>query len=172
MCLLLCAGLIQAVLMSLPAAPTAEPPSNSFPGKELLSTTDRVEVLSLDPGPHATRYNDPKAKQLFQGWPVLGSTGVTDAAARKTLAAMLVKAAADSKEFERALCFEPRHGIRVVVERRKVDWVICFRCSTIKAYVDDRQVASAATKGTPEVILDKLLRDAGVALAPKASEER
>src|SRR5262245_14201953 len=105
-------GLMLVTLLTLTAVQDRDEPTNSLPAKNLLAKADQIVLFSLDPGPKGERRDDPKAKQLLHGWPVLGSLTVSDPAVQKKLVAALEKAAADSHEFEMALCFHPRHALQ------------------------------------------------------------
>jgi hypothetical protein len=63
----------------------------------------------------------------------------------------------------------PRHAIHATTYADKtVDVLICFQCSRVEFYLDGQmQNPDLPTSGSPEPILDKILTDANVPLAPK-----
>ena len=130
--------------------------------EQALKNADSVEVLSLDPGPEA------KGADEFHGYKILGRTTVKGDDASKAVAALL-KGVADSPG-DMADCFEPRHGLRVVRDGKTCDLVICFHCLAIQVFAGDKMIAEVPTTRSAAPALDKLLKDAGVPLAPKADK--
>ena len=70
-------------------------------------------------------------------------------------------------------CFMPRHVVRVAKGGKTVDLVICFQCDNYRVYRVGRDAGSTgggriSSAGQP--VLDKILRDAGIPLAPKLGE--
>ena len=128
--------------------------------EQALRSADAVEVLSLDPD------QDAKGPDGFHGYKVLGKTTVKGDDAAKAVAAVL-KGAADSGG-DMADCFEPRHGLRVAHDGKTYDLVICFHCLSIQVYAGDKMIAEEVpTTRSAAPALDKVLKDAGVPLAPK-----
>ena len=60
-------------------------------------------------------------------------------------------------------CFKPRHGIRAVVDGKKVELVICYECLSMSVYVDGKRSSALTVKG-PEKVFNKFLTDAKVPL--------
>jgi hypothetical protein len=156
---------VAAALAAGLAAPDKDPKAALPP--EALKALDQakaLELYSLDPGP-----TKEKPADAFHGFKVLGKTTVKADEARKALAAAVLKGVADS-DGSVADCFEPRHGVRAVYDGKTYDFVICFHCAQIELYAGDKQLATTPTAATPEPALDKLLKDAGVPLAPKSDK--
>ena len=143
-------------------------PDNRLPAdarKALESATELV-LYSLDPASE-----EEKPKEAFHGWKVLGKTALKKDDA-KTVASAVVRGVADSKGVA-ANCFDPRHGIRVTGSDGTVyDFVICFECLQVKVYAGDKELRGALTAESPQPKLDKLLKDAGVPLAPKPGADK
>jgi len=142
--------------------PAGRKANNLAPAIEAaLSRADRLEVLSLHPSISKTPPPD-----AFHEWSVLGRTEVTDPArARQILAA--VSRGIQESNGTKALCFEPRHGIRARSGGATVDLVICFACYQIEAYMAGEQMSGAAIAPSPQAVLDGVLRDANVPLAKR-----
>jgi hypothetical protein len=64
-----------------------------------------------------------------------------------------------------AMCFNPRHGIRVTRGSTVTDFLICFECQQIEVWRDDKQIARMHTTGSPQAEFDKVLVDTHVPLA-------
>ncbi len=94
-----------------------------------LQNVDSLELLGLDPYLPAAEY----AAETFQGWSVLRRQSIDDAATREKLIAAFKKGVAEN-DGTQALCFNPRHGLRVVSEGKVHDFVICFECFQVRYY--------------------------------------
>jgi hypothetical protein len=130
--------------------------------EQALKSADAVEVWSIDPS------QDAKPPDGFHGYKILGKTIVKGDDASKAVAAVL-QAVADSDGTE-ADCFEPRHGLRVTRDDKTYDLVICFHCQSIQVYAGDKMISAVPTTRSAAPVLDKILKDAGVPLAPKADK--
>jgi hypothetical protein len=153
------------VLTALSAAPAAPRP-NKLPddAQAVLAGADRLVLLSLDPVPPKERPQD-----HFRGWKVLGRTEVKDKATRERIVAALTKGIAENKG-NLARCFNPRHGISATQGGTTVDLVICFECLQIRVAVNGKDGPLVLVTESPEPVFDKVLKDAGVPLAPKPKD--
>jgi hypothetical protein len=97
---------------------------------------------------------------------VLGRTVVTDPATRKRLYNSLQSGARWNVPVP-AMCFNPRHGIRVTYEGKTFDLVICFECSQVQVWQGESHLTTFIVGQSPERVYDQALRDAGLPLAPK-----
>jgi hypothetical protein len=119
-----------------------------------LEKAEELEVYSLDG----------EDKDGWRGWKVLGKTTVTDADARKALAAVVVKGVGEGAKGAR--CFIPRHGLRAAHAGKTYDLVICFECGWVYVYTDSSDKPNVLLiSETPRKPLDKALADAKVKLA-------
>jgi hypothetical protein len=135
--------------------------------KDILQNADQIELLSLDPREGGGEHEVKDVKDLFHDYRSLGSVKVTNGHDRKRLVAEIDSAIAATHPGEEGACFEPRHGIRATAKGRTVTLVICFQCWNVHVYLNDALIQNVATKSSPEEFLDRLLKDAGVPLAPK-----
>jgi hypothetical protein len=143
--------------------------------RAVLEKATEWELIALDPFTELK----PDAKDAFRGWKVLGKTAVKDADARKALLAALDKGIADHaekrrKEREKGLitaggCFQPRHGLRATAGGQTVEVLICFECAPVHFYLGERK-GQVATLESPQDAFDKVLKDAGVSVAPRLFE--
>ena len=58
-----------------------------------------------------------------------------------------------------ALCFLPRHGIRLIVGRTIQDLVICYQCGQVEVYTNGRPVRGVGIAGDA-AYLDGMLTNA------------
>lgn len=95
--------------------------------KEVLSTATEIELYSLKPdelfGPPLEK--DPDA-EYFDWWKVHGKSLLDSEATLKVTSGLLSDL--ESNWRKGGDCFEPRHGLRVVYPKGRVDIVICFAC--------------------------------------------
>jgi len=130
--------------------------------KPLFEKADAIELYSLDP---SFDDKEPDPKKGFHGWKVLGKTTVKDAKMRKKIVEALYQGLADS-DGTAAKCFNPRHGVRVTVDGKTADIVICFECLQMQFHAGEASKTETTTR-TPEKLIDEVLTAAGVPLAPK-----
>jgi hypothetical protein len=107
----------------------------------------------------------PKTDEQFHGYPVLGKVDITDAGQRRELTAAL-RDGMNRSDGTMMKCFWPRHAIRFVKDGETQDYVICFQCQQLELRSGSAKVVKAITK-EPQAVLDKMLTDAGIKLAPK-----
>ena len=158
-------AMIVGLLVPLAASPVAGA-ENKIPDdlKTMLEKADKFELLSLNP-----EHLKEKPADGFHGWAVLGRTTVKDADVRKTLLEAFEKGVKENEGIV-ARCFNPRHGIRVTHDGKTADFVICFECYQVKAFVGDRDAKDFLVTGSPQPAFDKVLTDAKVPLPKKQRE--
>jgi hypothetical protein len=157
-----------ATLLPTICAWTTEKKDNKLPSdaRAILEKAEQLELLSLDPAVEGV-----KAAEGFHGWKILGKTVVKDASTRKQILTALDKGIAES-DGNGAKCFDPRNGIRAKRGNKTVDLVICFECGWIYVFHGDKEDRQgvAVTTGTPQAVLDKVLKEAKVPL-PKPAKK-
>src|SRR5262249_26043836 len=107
-----------ALLLAVSAPPKATLAPET---RKLLDKAETIELISLDPSPDTAK----KKGNKFHGYKELGRAKITNKADREALLKALYKGVDDSKGLV-AGCFKPRHGIRAVVDGKKVELVICY----------------------------------------------
>lgn len=141
------------------------------PAGGLPADPDQLVVYSLDGPAHFKSEGELTPEQakgeVLHGYPVLGKVDVADPARRREVVAAV--AAAVRGAGTQAKCFNPRHAVRTVAAGVTVDVVICFECGNYQGYRNGTR-APGPTPGISSAanpLLDQLLTDAGVSLAPK-----
>jgi hypothetical protein len=119
-----------------------------------------LELYSLDPGAPVK-----KGDTAFHGWKVLGKTEVKKKALAKLVAA-LKKGAAEADQKVSAGCFRPRHGIRVQLDGKSYDFVVCFECVAVLLYKGNGKKITNGfhVSKTPTDVFNTILKDAKVKL--------
>jgi hypothetical protein len=127
-----------------------------------LEKAEQFELFSLDP-------KEDNEKDGFHWYKILGRTTIKDADVRKKLVQTFGKGIDDFNGLP-AKCFDPRHGIRVRKGDKTYDFLICFHCHLIPIFLGDKQIDTWYTRGDPQALFDKVLKDAKVPL-PKSADE-
>lgn len=170
---ILLAGVLSfATLVSGPLS--AAEPDNRLPDAavEALRSATRAEIYSLEPSIDPEDTSTPVVG-TFHDYAVLGKATL-EAAASRTAAAEF-EAVVAGWDGMVALCFEPRHGLRVESKGHTYDFVLCFDCQSMRVYLDDEPLNSFGASGSAEV-LNRLMADAGLELSqtgdkPPTAEE-
>jgi hypothetical protein len=159
-------SILIAFLVILGSAGCSGQKANKLPSaaKSILEKADQIELLSIDPG-HPER-DEPPPKGDYYGWKVLGKTVIEDKDTQKSIHSALEQGIAEGGW--PPACFDPRHAIHASDNGKTVDLLICFECKQILVYLDgQRQDPYVFTSSSPEPVLDKVLTQANVPLAPK-----
>lgn len=133
-----------------------------------LVSADRITLYSLDPyANRPIKWRAEEPTEAFHGYSVVGKVEL-DAPARQRAVAALRRGL---NRGHAAACFDPRHGLRAVSNGRTTDYVICFECGQCSIYRDRAMDGSTLVSDEPEPVLDAVLKEAGVALAPKSWDD-
>jgi len=133
--------------------------------RTVFENASNFELYRLDPSPTTFNVND---KQSFHGWKILGKTAVKGEDVKAIWAA--VKKGIKDSDGKVAACFNPRHGIRIVQDKKTYDFVICFECLTANIYKDDVEIGQYLTTNSPAAVLNRVLRAAKVPMRAEAKE--
>ncbi|WP_417378291.1 hypothetical protein [Gimesia sp.] len=147
--------------------PPLEPSGAKLPKEAaaVLQEAPEWELFSLDPGIEENLDNTSR----FHGWKILGSTQITDVTTRENLLQSLEASIAANPGMA-ALCFAPRHGIRVKYKEQQHDFVICFECYRAIRYSDNEQREGFNPTDAPVAAFNRVLTEAKVPLPePPAS---
>ncbi len=158
---------LATLVLSLGA--TARAAENTIPDeyKKALEKAETLELYSLDPGtPGGPKEKIPDA---FHNYKVLGKTEVKKEALTK-LRAAFNKGVEEADPNVAAGCFHPRHGIRVTLDGKSYDFVVCFECLAVMVY-GGKKDASFHISGSPADVFNGLLKDAKVKL-PEQPEKK
>lgn len=161
--LVLCYGVMLAgVAMSGGFVPRRLPPEV----RSVIAESERSEVLSLWPRAPSKR-EKPSLPVVgdFHQYPLLGRVAVTDPLTQQKVVKALL-ASIDGSDGSRALCFFPRHAVRVKRGKDELDLVICYQCRYIVIHRGQEQW-EVGFADSSKVLLNQLLTEAGVPLAPE-----
>ena len=126
------------VVLAIVAGCRSPEPGHKIPARAraALEQGSGFELLSLDPAEVMLDDERVWLGPTFRGFRLLGRAPITDPAARDRLTRTLERAA-DRAGDNIDLCFDPRHAIRVSVDAKPVDFVICFECGAVETFFGD-----------------------------------
>ncbi len=114
-----------------------------------LAAADRVEIYSLSPQPLPK--DQVADKPAFHGYEILGTSQGTRSQLKE--ATRFLGKVLHWNELRKALCFNPRHGLRAICGKRTFEFLICFECNTVRVFEGNERIASFALApgwgGTP-----------------------
>jgi len=159
--------MIRQMIFSLPVAiaigfsAQASRQDNKIPdqARVILEKATQFELLSIGYGPSSK--NPPED---FHGWRVIGKTTIKDPDTRKRLVAAMEKGVEENKG-DSMKCFDPRHGVRVTLDGRTADFVICFQCFQVLVYVAGENERRFLITDSPAPIFNRTLQEAKIPLA-------
>jgi hypothetical protein len=132
--------------------------------RKILRESEQLELYSLDPDPLK---RSEETSSTFHHFQILGSTVVTDVKKRQKIVSD-VEYGIKKHDGQSAMCFNPRHGIRATSNGTTTDLVICFECRWVRvSCCDQPNEARLGTSLHAEAVLDQILIDANIPLAPK-----
>ena len=148
--------LVASLTIAEPARPAQE---NKLPAEaeQALRAPGKVTLYSLEPYPPPV----PRDKTLH-GRKVLGQTELDGE--RRATAIAEFKSAVSHWDGMIALCFNPRHAIRVTANGHTYDFLLCYECHQLYIYRDDKLLKELGAAGSPKV-LNELLSTAKVPLS-------
>lgn len=153
--------LLTALVIASPAAGG----ENELPAaaEQALRAPGKVVLYSLEP------WEEPAAKgEVLQGFTVLGRTELDRQQSAKAVTAF--QSAISGWDGLMAMCFDPRHAIRVTTAAHTYDFLLCYACHQLYVYENDKLLASIGASGSPKV-LNELLSAAKVPLSQTDTEE-
>jgi hypothetical protein len=134
--------------------------------RKALEKAKTLELYSLDPDAPIK-----KGDADFHGRKVLGKTEVKKEARAKLVAAF-TKAAQEADQKVSAGCFRPRHGIRVQLDGKSYDFVICFECVAVMIYGGKAEKnAGFHVSKSPTDLFNKTLTQAKIKLPKQPGDE-
>jgi hypothetical protein len=129
----------------------------------VLEAPEAVELLALVPFPTVVEAPLKAGERSFHGFRVRSSGPLEDARAAAALIELLREGVArgDGKV---ALCFLPRHGLRVSRGEDRVDLVVCFECFQIRCYDARGERADLQTSAALEPEVTRFFEERGHAI--------
>lgn len=150
-------------LFVLGGCSTASGPAKLPEALKLLEGASSIELLALDPLEASMR--EPAPALSLRGFGVLGSATLSDPTRRQELVRLVSSGIADS-DGSAALCFNPRHGLRVRRDGRVLEVLICYECLQMRVWPDagaPRVELTTSQAVEPEVT--RLFEAAGLSVA-------
>jgi hypothetical protein len=158
--------------------PTPAQIHNAFPGntRTIFEHSDKFVLFSLAgmeaslQSPFALASFIPVSDQnppMFHNYRILGQTEIKDKNIQDRIRAIYDDGISDT-HFSSA-CFSPKHGIRAIKDGQKLDIVICFHCSLVRMYLNDKQAADYHFGSIHQPDFDTILTAAHVPLPHKSS---
>lgn len=123
--------------------PSVEQLRAAFPGdaRRVLETSEKLTLLLVDPS--EGDYDAPTGSGFYDHR-VVGQAVVESSAKPELLASFydgLVPPGGSQNGLKQiAFCFNPRHGIRAVLDGKTVDLMICFECRHFEVYENGKLV--------------------------------
>lgn len=154
---ILCQGTSNPIRLALAGVP--------FDTSYALKHADQFILYSLEP------YLDSHSKladksihppEQFHGHDIVGIMEITNKDERKELLHELFTCIPNRPPSMIAMCFNPRHGIRVIRDGKTVDLLICFECRGMRIYGSSEAFLNLGPGDDSE--FNRVLKAAGVKL--------
>jgi hypothetical protein len=126
-----------------------------------MRNAESFELYSLQPG---IRKGETLEKYQFQhfDWPLLGKITITHPETRSKIAKAFDEMVADHDQVG-APCFSPRHALRVAHQGTTFNLLICFECSWIRIYRNQKEL-DAVGIANRQSAFDEVLKQYNVSL--------
>ena len=115
----------------------------------------KLFLYSLNPRPVFGEKTPENSEKVFYRYPILGRIELTSAEEKRRLLESFAKGVSES-DGTVAMCFNPRHGIRIITGTATNDFVICFECQQVQACNFDT-ANSFLTSGSPGNVFNQFL---------------
>lgn len=133
--------------------------------RNMIEQSERLELLSILPG-RGTKEKPPyPVVGEFHGYPLLGRLTVTNPIVHQEVVKEFL-ASIDKSNGSKALCFQPRHAIRLKRGSGELDLLVCYECRYIIAQRGSEQW-EVGVSSSSKALLNQLLIQAGIPLAPE-----
>ena len=130
----------------------------------LLRGASSIELLALDP----MRLPAGATGAQLHGYAITGQATLDDAGQCKQVANLILRGIKESEGMV-AACFNPRHGLRIEHEGKRLELVICFECLSLQAHGnalgDGVEQTSVLTSQSVEPEVTKIFAAAGLSIA-------
>lgn len=158
--LVLCYGVMLAgVAMAGGMVPRRLPPEV----RTVIEQSERRELLSIWPS-RGTKTKPPApVVGEFHGYPLLGHLTVTNPVVHQEVVREFL-ASIDKSNGAKALCFMPRHAIRLKRGADELDLLVCYECRYIVVH-RGREQWEVGVSGSSKALLNQLLTEAAIPLA-------
>jgi hypothetical protein len=131
-----------------------------------LDKAESLELYSLEPSVPVA-----KGDTELHGWKVLGKTELKKDAMAKLVTAFK-KGAEEANPKVSAGCFRPRHAIRVRLDGKTYDFVVCFECVAVMIYGGKAEkYAGFHVSGSPAELFNQTLTAAKIKLPRQPDDD-
>jgi len=163
--LVMCYGvMLVGVAMAGGMVPRRLPPEV----RTVIEQSERLELLSIWPS-RGTKEKPPAlVVGEFHGYPLLGRLTVTNPVVHQEVVKEFL-ASIDKSNGAKALCFMPRHAIRLKRGSDELDLLVCYECRYIVVHRASAQW-EVGVSGSSKALLNQLLTDAGIPLATEEGD--
>ncbi len=153
--------LVASLAIAEPAAPVKE---NKLPpeAEQALRAPDKVTLYSLEPWDEPT-----SSDKTLRDVKILGQTELDGK--RRATAIAEFKSAVANWDGMIAMCFDPRHALRVTAQGHTYDFLLCYECHQFYIYKDEDLLTTLGAAGSPKV-LNGLLSAAKIPLSKSAEK--
>jgi len=142
--------------------------------QSLPDDPEQLVIYSID-GPYYVEHEGmippEKQKDALHGYPVLGKVVVADREKRRAVVRALKDAS--TAKTKPATKFNPRHAIGILHAGQSIELLISFQYQNYLGYREYKPLSESPKfiSQQPEALLDELLTEAGVPLAPRVKHE-
>ncbi len=139
------------------------------PVLEAVEKASDITLLSIDPSEHINERNKVECQGwCYYTWNVLGATRVRAPEEVGAVRNQLLRALHGTDDQSVAMCFNPRHGVRMLYGGHTYDIAACYECGQAEVYVDGdpAPIAGIFFNGDAQA-WNSILVSAGVRLAVK-----
>jgi hypothetical protein len=135
----------------LSCSPHNATPENKLPQsvEQVLAKPEKVTLYSLEPD--APRDVEPH----FYGYKLLGQTDLDPARAAQAIS--VFRAAVSGWDHKVAICFNPRHALRVTAEGKSFVLLLCYECHQMQVFGNEKTAAALGAAGSPKALNDLLI---------------
>lgn len=156
------------LLLSTAAPGISAASENELPADaaEALRSGSGVVIYSLEP--YEPEGGEGTGSERLHGFQVLGRAALDPADARAAVAEF--ETAIAGWDGAVAMCFDPRHALRIESGGHTFDFLLCYDCNELAVYRDGAQVASIGITGSPRA-LDEMMAGLGLALSETGDDD-
>lgn len=130
-----------------------------------ITNADKIEIYSLAAGDMIDFRASHPEEDLFYGNLILGNAEVSEPSTRAQLISAFQEGIDEAPDGP-ALCFYPRHGLRIHNGDEVIDLVICFECWTVDVFLNGSNKADSwfVIAESPKDVFDQICAEYGLIL--------
>ncbi len=154
--------LVYGLVMTLAASCGKKTSTRDFPA---IASPDQLTLYSIDGNIHPGTGSATPGGNSFRGYPVLGKIEFNKSADADSIV-NAVNESMRKSDGTVAMCFIPRHGLRVVRGGVTTDYVICFQCLHLQIHSEGSEIKSVPLTKDAQELLNRHLGQKGIPIAP------